>query len=125
MKKVVIKLIIIVITIAMLLSNINAFATSKDAPQFSIDDFENGSAGKAETITTSALENVLAVTKVVTAGIALIMLTILAMKYMLSAPGERAEIKKHAVVYIVGAVIMLASSGLLSILEGFAGNLSE
>ena len=33
------------------------------------------------------------------------MLIVLAMKYMMSAPGERADIKKHAVVYVVGAVV--------------------
>ena len=39
---------------------------------------------------------------------------------MYSAPGDRAEIKKHAVVYIVGAVVLFASSGILGIIKDFA-----
>ena len=48
------------------------------------------------------------------------MIVVLAMKYMMAAPGEKAEIKKHAVVYIVGAVVLFASSGLLGIIQDFA-----
>ncbi len=66
---------------------------------------------------------IITITRIICAGVAIIMLIVLAMKYMLSAPGDRATIKKHAVVYIVGAVIMFACTGILGIIQNFAGNI--
>lgn len=62
--------------------------------------------------------------RVIAVGVAVIMLAVLAMKYMMSAPGDRADIKKHAVVYVVGAVILFATSGILGIIANFAGIIS-
>lgn len=63
---------------------------------------------------------VISVAKVVCAGVAIIMITVIAMKYMLAAPSEKADIKKHAVVYVVGAVIMFAATAILQIIQNFA-----
>lgn len=64
--------------------------------------------------------SVISIAKVVCAGVAIIMITVIAMKYMMAAPSEKADIKKHAVVYIVGAVIMFAATGILTIIQNFA-----
>jgi hypothetical protein len=48
------------------------------------------------------------------------MLVVLAIKYMSAAPGDKAEIKKHAVVYVTGAIVLFGSAGILSIIEQFA-----
>ncbi len=63
---------------------------------------------------------VISVAKVICAGVAIIMITVIAMKYMLAAPSEKADIKKHAVVYIVGAIIMFAATAILQIIQNFA-----
>lgn len=63
---------------------------------------------------------IITVAKVICAGIAIIMITVIAMKYMLAAPSEKADIKKHAVVYVVGAVIMFAATAILQIIQNFA-----
>ncbi len=60
---------------------------------------------------------VITTVKVVATGIAIIMLLVLAIKYMTASVGDRAEIKKHAVVYIVGAIILFSASGILEIIE--------
>ena len=67
---------------------------------------------------------VITITRVITLGVAIIMIIVLAMKYMMAAPGDRAEIKKHAVVYIVGAVVMFACSGILGIIQDFSKNIN-
>ena len=64
------------------------------------------------------------VTQVIAVGVAIIMLIVLAMKYMTSAPGDKATIKKHAVVYIVGAFTMFAATGILELIRKFAGIIS-
>lgn len=64
------------------------------------------------------------IAQTIAVGVAIIMLIVLAMKYMMSAPGDKATIKKHAVVYIVGAVIMFAATAILEIIRKFAAVLS-
>ena len=67
--------------------------------------------------TRKVVEAVLSITRTVGAGVAVIMIIVVAMKYMISAPGDRAEIKKHAIVYVTGAIILFASSAILGIIK--------
>ena len=64
--------------------------------------------------------SVITIAQVICSGVAVAMLTILGMKYMTSAAGDKATIKKHAVVYVVGAVVMFASTAILEIIQKFA-----
>lgn len=57
--------------------------------------------------------------QVVAIGMGSVMLVVLAIKYMTSAPNDKAQIKQHAVVYIVGACIAFASSGIIQIIKNF------
>ena len=66
------------------------------------------------------LDNILAIVQVVGIGLAVIMLIVLAIKYISSAPNDKAEIKKHAVVYVVGAILLFASAGVIGLLRSFA-----
>ena len=66
---------------------------------------------------------ILSVVQVIGVSVAIIMLIVLAIKYMSAAPNDKAEIKKHAVVYVVGAVVLFAASGILQIIKGFATSL--
>ena len=52
------------------------------------------------------------------------MLLVVAMKYMTAAPGEKADIKKHAVVYVVGAVVLFAVTGILGLINTFSSNIT-
>lgn len=69
---------------------------------------------------TNLIEITIGVFQVVAIGIGAVMIVVLAIKYMTSAPNEKAEIKKHAVVYIVGACMAFASSGIIQIIKKFA-----
>lgn len=69
------------------------------------------------------LNAILSVVQVVGIGVAVIMLVVLAIKYISAAPNDKAEIKKHAVVYVVGAVILFAASGIIQIIKNFATNI--
>lgn len=79
-----------------------------------------GEGNSAVTATKNISGAVITIAKTVSAGVAIIMITVLAMKYMLAAPSEKADVKKHAVPYIVGAVIMFSVTGILTILQNFA-----
>lgn len=67
--------------------------------------------------------SVITVARLICAAVAVTMICILAMKYMSAAPGEKADIKKHAVVYIVGAIIMFGCTGILGIIQNFASGI--
>ena len=94
-----------------------------------IDDFINGNTELAdETLPDKTLEfagAIITIFQLVGVGVAVIMLIVLAMKYMIAAPGDKADIKKHAVPYIVGAVCLFAGAGILQIIETFANNLND
>lgn len=62
----------------------------------------------------------ISVARIVCVTIAIVILLVIAMKYMISAPGDRADIKKHAIHYVIGAFILFAVTGILSILDTFA-----
>ena len=63
---------------------------------------------------------VINIAQVIGTGVAIIMLIVLAIKYIAASPEGKAEIKKNATIYIVGAVILFAASGLLGIIRRFA-----
>ena len=75
-----------------------------------------GTASAAQRI----LQAILTIAQVIGVGVAVIMLIVLAIKYISAAPSDKAEIKKHMVVYIVGAVVLFAASGILEIIKRFA-----
>lgn len=84
----------------------------------------NNSANYDTTGASTSVKNlagtIITITRVIAVGIAIIMLIVLAIKYLLAAPGDKADIKKHSTTYIVGAVILFATSGLLTIIQKFA-----
>ena len=68
-------------------------------------------------------KSIIDIIQVVGMGVAVVMLIVLAIKYISAAPSDKAEIKKHAVVYVVGAIVLFAASGILEIVQKFAGNI--
>ena len=76
--------------------------------------------GSTYTKFNSVLNTVLGLAQVIGVAVAIIMLIVLAIKYISSAPNDKAEIKKHAVMYIVGAIVLFGASGLLQIIKNFA-----
>ena len=63
---------------------------------------------------------ILSVVKYVATGIALIMIVVIAAKYMLASAGDRADIKKHAVAYVTGAMILFGSAAIVNLIQNFA-----
>ncbi len=66
-----------------------------------------------------AMNIIVFIAQLIATGVAVIMLVALGIKYMVSSVNEKAEIKKHAVVYIVGAIIAFGSTGILQIFRNF------
>ena len=60
---------------------------------------------------------------VIAAAVAIVILIWLAIKYMSAAPADKADIKKSAVTYVIGAVLLFAASGVLGIIANFGKSL--
>lgn len=125
-KKKIITIILVVALLTIIFQNvIYAGGTTLGGSSFGwsakLDDITTGN-GDSEVV--NPIDNVagtvVTVTQVISIGVAIIMLIVLGMKYMMSAPGDRATIKKHAVVYIVGAIVMFGAAGLLGLIRNFA-----
>lgn len=121
------KKIIKAMLVLLLLLFCSTFIYTCSAANFSITGTVTKIEGKPNNNLNSKATNIMGaavgIVKVVAAGIAVVMLLVLAMKYMLAAPSDRAEIKKHAIVYVAGAFIMFGVAGILQAIQTFAGNL--
>ena len=126
MKKSMRKLIISILLVLLIVVFFNRVALAGDySAQMGqlITDSDNAfgaTEGEAEQTVRSVVVTIIGVAKIVGVCIAVGMLLAIAMKYMSAAPGEKAEIKKSAVVYVVGAIVLFAVTGLLTIIEKFA-----
>jgi len=112
-----------ILLMAALIVTVASTTVLADDDGFSLSQFngkgaDSGTAGAAQNII-GALINVI---QIIGTGVAIIMLVVLAIKYISAAPGDKAEIKKHAVVYVVGAIVLFAATGILQIIKSFAIN---
>lgn len=57
--------------------------------------------------------------RIVGTGTAIVMITYMGIKYMMAAPTEKAEFKKSASIYIVGAVLIFAATNILAVIIDF------
>lgn len=81
-----------------------------------ISDFEPKDT-EASTKIASGTGVVITVVQTIGIGIAIVMLIALAIKYISAAPNDKADIKKSAIVYIIGAILLFAASGILQIFK--------
>ena len=68
-------------------------------------------------------DSILISLRVIGVCVAIVMLLTIAMKYMTAAPGDKADIKKSAVQYVVGAIVLFGVVGILTIISNFSANI--
>lgn len=114
-KKTIVRILSIALMVAMIAMCLNNVALADTPDPSTFKGIEGPTAQKF----TSILNIILGIAQVIGVAVAIIMLIVLAIKYISAAPGDKAEIKKHAVVYIVGAVVLFGASGILGIIKNF------
>ena len=115
MKMVVAMLLIALVAIVASQSVMAAKASDMNMSDFDIED-NSGAADSAMTI----IGKIINIAQIIGMGVAIIMLIVLAIQYIAASPEGKAEIKKNATIYIVGAIILFAASGILGIIRKFA-----
>lgn len=122
----IIKNICIILIIIMISSCIFNFVYATEV----IIGMYNGNAGDSETgggisETRKIIGRIISIVQVFGVFIAVAMSMILGIKYMYASPGDKAQIKNHLTVYIIGAVIMFGAVGILGIVKSFFINLPK
>ena len=110
----IISIALIAIFALMMLSQV-AFAAELDTSSFTRED-KSG----ASNAVTNIIGSIINIAQIIGMGVAIIMLVVLAIQYIAAAPEGKAEIKKNATIYIVGAIILFAAAAILEIIKNFA-----
>jgi len=79
-----------------------------------------GELGNSKTAVQNIIGSIIQMARIIGAGVAIIMLIVLAIQYIAASPEGKAEIKKNSTIYIVGAIILFAASAILGIIQNFA-----
>lgn len=114
MKKVLIKIISVVLVVFLCASMLcNVDATS--------GIIKSGFTGNANATGSKPiveiLSAVLSVVRNVGVTVAIVILMTIGAKYIIASAGDRADIKKYAMNYIIGAVILFGATGVLSVVK--------
>lgn len=107
------KIALMVLIIIMVFSSIayadnDNFSFSEINTQTASDDIKNP--------VTEAIGAVMGAIRIIATGVAIVMISVVAMKYLMAAPGDRADMKKASIQYVVGAVIVFGAANILTIL---------
>ena len=80
-----------------------------------------GNTGAATAVTKTA-NNIIGIVQVICYAAAVIMLIYLGVKFITASPEGKAEIKKSAIIYVIGAIIVFAAGTLLGIISNLSTN---
>ncbi len=67
---------------------------------------------------TSTVSNVLGIVTYICYAAAVILLVMLGIKFMTASPDGKAEVKKSAVIYVVGAILVFAAGLVINLIKG-------
>ncbi|MBR3613748.1 MAG: hypothetical protein IKL55_01025 [Clostridia bacterium] len=117
-KKNVLKIILMLFIIICIISltNITNAATVSSG---SVTGFVTNSSVTGSDTVIQIVASVLDVVRTIGAAVAVVILLVISGKYLMASAGDRADIKKYAFNYVVGAIILMSASGILSIIKEF------
>lgn len=118
MKKMFVKLICILCVVVCVLAITNCVEVNATSA-FIKENFKGGNASEVEgsSAIVKILSAVLNIVRIVGAAVAVVVLMIIGAKYIVASAGDRADIKKYAMNYIIGAIILLGATGILSVIK--------
>ena len=118
-KKNIIKLLLVFLIALIFCSATTVLAA--DNPNFNVEAFDGQTApDKVNNLTNKTLGTAIGIARTVGVGVAIVILMVIAVKYMLASPGDRADLKKNAVPFVIGAFVLFGTSGILTIIMNLA-----
>ena len=104
---------LIIMTIGLMIAN------NSSAWNMALNAFEDKDAGTAGEKVTDVMGAIINIVSTIGAGIAIIMLIVIGIKYVSASPEGKADAKKDLPGYVIGAVILFGISGILKLLQMF------
>ena len=101
--------------------SVPVLAGTNNATGIDLNEFTGDTSGAGGV--TDLFNRIIGIVQVVGTGIAVIMLIVLAIKYLMAAPSEKADIKKGALVYVVAAVILFAAVNILAAIQSWSSTI--
>jgi len=117
MKKIDINKINKAITILVIIAVVISFSSIVFAVSLNPDDYKTGTSTNGSKEVGNFLAIVLGIVQTIAMAVAVIMLAILAIKYFTSSAQDKAEIKKSATAYVLGAVLLFGGVWILNIIK--------
>lgn len=111
--KKIVKIITVLLIIATIISSVNMVLAFSDLAEQPV-----ASGGGISSIE-SPVGNIMGVVQYICYAAAVILLVLLGVKFMTASPEGQAEIKKSAIIYVVGAVLVFAAGVILGIIKQF------
>ena len=106
-----------IITILLIIATILGAVSMVFADSIEIPGSGNPIPGTGLDTTTS---NIIGIVQFICYAAAVILLVVLGVKWIAAAPDEKANIKKGAVIYVVGAVLVFAAGAILQVIRNVA-----
>lgn len=95
------------------------------ADNFKPSSFDGKTNAKMESGIVTGFGAALGIIRVVGTGIAMIGLLIIAIRYMVASPGQRADYKKNLIGFTIGAFILIAASQILGIISDLSNDVMK
>ena len=76
----------------------------------------------AATAVTKTANNIIGIVQVICYAAAVIMLVLVGVKFITASPEAKADIKKSAIMYVIGAIIVFAAGTLLGVISNLSTN---
>lgn len=102
---------------------VNFFTAISYADNFDIAGYNATAGSSIKDPFQKGIGAVVDVIRIVGTGVAIIIISYIGMKYMMAAPGERADMKKSSIQFVVGAIIVFGSANILAAIVTFATGL--
>lgn len=122
MKKTTINKFIKIITALFIIAMLSTMVVSVFATPTDVLDKVQGDTTQAMSVggLSSTIKNVIGVVQVICYSAAVIMLILIGVKFITASPEGKAEIKKAAIQYVIGAIIVFAAGTLLGIIANMS-----
>ena len=114
----IIAIILLLLIFSFAFINNNSFAWDLETKLDAIEE-NSKSSGEAGNKVTKLMGATINIVSTIAAGIAIIMLTVIGIKYVSNSTEAKADAKKDLPGYVIGAVILFGVSGLLKLLQMF------
>lgn len=116
-KRVIMKIILtMLITALVVLTFGEVLFVRAENSNFSLDGFEDKSNTSIDKPVSKISGVILGVIRIIGLGVSIIMITYVAMKYMLAAPSDRADLKKTSIQYVIGAIVVFGATNILQVI---------